>query len=137
MADRIWVIKAEWTVGEDLGSDHLPIIKVICCQVPNWSVTYQRARWNTKDVNWQAFADVVDTSTAGCLPEPIALRNRALLPNRTLMFRNKMLQSPTSHHDPPQLPQQKPFFYAPPPILRPTGLERPCFTNSYPERQTA
>ncbi len=31
---------------------------------PNPSVNHRRARWNTRDVNWQGFADAVDTAIA-------------------------------------------------------------------------
>ncbi len=62
MVNGTWATKAEWAVGEDLGSDHLPITIAVSCQVPNPSVTHRCARWNTKDVNWQGFADAVDTT---------------------------------------------------------------------------
>ncbi len=58
-----WTTKTACAVEEDLGSDHLPITITINCQVPNPSVTHRRVRWEPKDVNWQGFADVVDTST--------------------------------------------------------------------------
>ncbi len=43
--------KAEWTVGEDLGSDHLPITIELRCQTPLASDHIKRVRWNTRDVN--------------------------------------------------------------------------------------
>ncbi len=48
--------KADWTVGEDPGSDHLPITIELRCQTPVASDPHKRARWNTRDVNWQAFS---------------------------------------------------------------------------------
>ncbi len=48
--------KAEWTVGEDLKSDLLPITIELRYQTPVASDPHKRARWNTKDVNWQACA---------------------------------------------------------------------------------
>ncbi len=36
--------KAEWTVNEDLGSDHLPITKELRCQTPVASVPHKRVR---------------------------------------------------------------------------------------------
>ncbi len=59
MVNSTWATKAGWPVGEHLGSDHLPITVAISCQVPNPSITHRRARWNTKDVNWQGFAGAV------------------------------------------------------------------------------
>ncbi len=38
--------KAEWTVGEDLGSDHLPISIELRCQTPVASDPHKRAMWN-------------------------------------------------------------------------------------------
>ncbi len=46
-----WSTGAEWTVGEDLGSDHLPITTTIRCEVPVASVSQCRARWNAAKVN--------------------------------------------------------------------------------------
>ncbi len=43
--------KDEWTVGEDLGSDHLPITVEFHCQTPVASDPHKRARRNTRDVN--------------------------------------------------------------------------------------
>ncbi len=83
MVNSTWATKAEWAVGEDLGSDHLPITIAISCQVPNTSVTRRRARWNTTDVNWQGFAAAVDTAIAAYPPEPISLRDRVLRLNNT------------------------------------------------------
>ncbi len=57
----------------------------VSCQVPNPSDTNRRARWNTKDVNWQSFADAVDTYTAAYPPEPISLRDRVLRLNSTVI----------------------------------------------------
>ncbi len=54
--------KAEWTVGENLGSDHLPITIELRCQTPVASDFHKRARWNTRDVNWQAFLEAVEES---------------------------------------------------------------------------
>ncbi len=85
MVSNTWATKAEWAVGENLGSDHLPITIAISCQVSNPSVTHRRARWNTKDVNSQGFADAVDTAIAAYPPEPISLRDRVLRLNNTLI----------------------------------------------------
>ncbi len=54
--------KAECTVGEDLGSNHLPITIELRCQTPVASDHQMRARWKTRDVNWQAFLDAVEES---------------------------------------------------------------------------
>ncbi len=63
----------------------MPITIAVSCQVPNPSVTHQRARWNTKDVNWQGFANAVGTAIAAYPPEPISLRDRVLRLNSTLL----------------------------------------------------
>ncbi len=49
MADKI-----ERAVGEDLGSDYLPITIELRWQTPVASDPHKRAKWNTRDVNWQA-----------------------------------------------------------------------------------
>ncbi len=54
--------KAEWTVGKDLGSDHLPITIGLRCQTLVASDSHKRAQWNTRDVNWQAFSEAVEES---------------------------------------------------------------------------
>ncbi len=51
--------KAEWTVSEDLGSDHLLITIELRCQTPVESDPQKRARWNTRNVNWQVFLESV------------------------------------------------------------------------------
>ncbi len=66
-------------------SDHLPITITVSCQEPNPSVTHRRTRWNTQDVNWQGFADAVDTAIAAYAPEPISLRDRIRRLNSTLI----------------------------------------------------
>ncbi len=46
-----WSAVTEWTVGEDLGSDHLPITTTIRGDVPAASASYHRTRWNTTNVD--------------------------------------------------------------------------------------
>ncbi len=46
-----WSTGTEWTVGEDLGSDHLPITTTIRCEAPAASVSQCTARWNTGNVD--------------------------------------------------------------------------------------
>ncbi len=46
-----WLTGTEWRVGEDLGSDHLPITTTIRCEVPAASLSQCRARWNTRNVD--------------------------------------------------------------------------------------
>ncbi len=55
-----WSTGAEWTLGEDLGSDHLPITTTIGCEVPAASVSQRRARWNTSNVNWTSVSSAVE-----------------------------------------------------------------------------
>ncbi len=66
MVNNTWAAKAKFAVRENLGLDYLPINIFICCQVPNPSVIHRRARWSTKDVNWQGFSGAVDTPIAAC-----------------------------------------------------------------------
>ncbi len=54
--------KAELTVGEDISSDHLPITIELCSQTTVASDPHKRARWNTRDVNWQALLEAVEES---------------------------------------------------------------------------
>ncbi len=62
LAHPSFVDKAEWTVGEDLFSDHLPITKELRCQTPVTSDPHKRARRSARDVNWQAFSEAVEES---------------------------------------------------------------------------
>ncbi len=68
--------KAQWTVGEDLGSDHLPITIELRCQTPVASDPHKRARWNTRDVNWQTFSEVVEESVCSFRAQDMNLRLR-------------------------------------------------------------
>ncbi len=72
--------KAEWTVGEELGSDHLHITIELRCQTPVASGPLKRARWNTRDVNWQAFSEAVEESM-----QDMNLRHRIRRLNRAMM----------------------------------------------------
>ncbi len=55
-----WSTGTEWTVGEDLGSDHLPITTTIRCEVPAASASQRGARWNTMTVDWNSFSAAVE-----------------------------------------------------------------------------
>ncbi len=46
-----WSTGTQWAVGEDLGSDHLPITTTIGCEVPAASAPQRRARWNASNVD--------------------------------------------------------------------------------------
>ncbi len=76
--------KAKWTVGKDLGSDHLPITVELRCQTPVASDPHKRAKWNTRDVNWQAFSEAVEESVRSYHVQNMNLHHRIRRLNRFL-----------------------------------------------------
>ncbi len=82
LAHRSLADKAEWTVGEDFGTDHLLITIELRCQTPVASDPHKRARWNTRDVNWQAFSEAVEESVRCFYLQDINLRHRIRCLNR-------------------------------------------------------
>ncbi len=74
------------TVGEDLGSDHLPITIDLRCQTPVASDPHKRARWNTRDVNWQAFSEAVEESVRSFQVQDMYPRHRIHRLNRAMIF---------------------------------------------------
>ena len=55
--------KCKWTVMEDIGSDHLPIVT----QIDDGTTRLvnrmgRKARWKKNDVNWKAFAEEVESN---------------------------------------------------------------------------
>ncbi len=77
--------KAEWTVGEDFGSDHLPITIEFRCQTPVAPDPHKRARWNTRDVNWPAFSEAVEESVRSFEVQDMNLRHRIRRLNRAMI----------------------------------------------------
>ncbi len=77
--------KVEWTVGEDLGSDHLPITIELRCQTPVTSDPHKRARWNTRDVNWQVLSEAVEESVRIFQAQDRNLRLRIRRLNRAMI----------------------------------------------------
>ncbi len=77
--------KAEWTVSEDLRSDHLPITIELRCQTPVASDPHRRARWNTRDVNWQAFSEAVEETVRSFEVQDMNLRHRIRRLNRAMI----------------------------------------------------
>ncbi len=77
--------KGEWTVGEDLGCDHLPITLELRCQTPVASGPHKRARWNTRDVYWQAFSEAVEESVRSFQAHDMDLRLRIHRLNRAMI----------------------------------------------------
>ncbi len=77
--------KTELSVSEDLGSDHLPITIELRCQTPVTSDPHRRARWNTRDVNWQAFSEVVKESVRSFQVQDMHLRIHIRRLNRAMI----------------------------------------------------
>ncbi len=77
--------KGEWTVGEDLGCDHLPITLEFRCQTPVASDPHKRARWNTRDVYWQVFSEAVEESVRSFQAHDMDLRLRIHRLNRAMI----------------------------------------------------
>jgi len=65
-----------WSIGEDLGSDHLPMMIVMNNQVKHQPVFGTRARWRTNEVDWSQFTDEVDREMAQFPTNRISLLNR-------------------------------------------------------------
>ena len=63
-----WSSKTEWTVGECLGSDHLPVVITIRCTVVQFPQLEKNARWKKKDVNWAAFSSAVEEPASSWNP---------------------------------------------------------------------
>ena len=59
-----WRSRAEWTVGECLGSDHLPMVITLRCEVGLFPQAPKPARWKTKNVNWNAFNETLESEVA-------------------------------------------------------------------------
>ena len=59
-----WRSRTEWTVGECLGSDHLPMVITLRCRVGLFPQAPKPARWKTKNVNWNAFNDALESEVA-------------------------------------------------------------------------
>ncbi len=77
--------KAESTVGEDLGSDHLPITIELRYQPPVASDPQKRARWNNRNVNWRAFLEAVEESVRSFQAQDMNLRLRIRRLNRAMI----------------------------------------------------
>ena len=59
-----WRSRTEWTVGECLGSDHLPMVITLRCRVGLFPQAPKPARWKTKNVNWNTFNDALESEVA-------------------------------------------------------------------------
>ncbi len=71
-----WSTGTEWTVVEDLGSDHLPITTTIGCKEPAASAPHRRARWNMNNVDSNTFSTAVEEAIELFSLAPMSLRNR-------------------------------------------------------------
>ncbi len=72
-------------MGEYLGSDHLPITIELRCQTPVASDLHKRARWNIRDVNWQAFSEAVNESVRSFQVQGMKLRHHIRRLNRAMI----------------------------------------------------
>ncbi len=86
-----WSTGTEWTVGEDLGSDHLPITTTIRCEEPAASAFQCRARWNTRNVDWNAFSAGVEEAIKLFSTAPMPLGDRVHCLNSVLLAAAKLM----------------------------------------------
>ncbi len=54
-ANNAWPTGTEWTVGQNIGSNHLPKTTTIRCEVQVASASNRIARWNKSNVDWNSF----------------------------------------------------------------------------------
>ncbi len=73
-------------MGEDLGSNYLPIIIELRCQTPVASDPHKRVRWNTRDINRQAFSEAVEESMRSFQVEDMHLHNHIRRLNGAMIF---------------------------------------------------
>ncbi len=87
---KAWLTGTEWTVGKDLGSDHLPFTTTIRCDVPAASASYRRDRWNPTNVDWNSFSTAVEEELEQLSPAPMSLRGRVNRFNSALLTAAKL-----------------------------------------------
>ncbi len=85
-----WSTGTEWTVGEDLGSDRLPITTTIRCEVPAASASQRRTRWNTRNVYWNSFSAAVEEAIELFSTAPLSLGDRVHRFNSVLLAAAKL-----------------------------------------------
>ncbi len=88
-------------MGEDLGSDHLPITVELHCQTPVASDPHKQAQWNPRNVNWQVFSEAVGESVRSFQAQDMNLRPRIRRLNKAM----RGSQNPAGglNHGQPQL----------------------------------
>jgi len=86
-----WANKVEWSVGEDLGSDHLPVVVHIKCKI---TATRQqgnnRPRWRCNGVDWESFRESVEEAVWE-LDESVPLAKRIS------QFNSALINAATEH----------------------------------------
>ncbi len=85
-----WSTGTEWTVGEDLGSNRLPITTTIRCEVPAASASQRRTRWNTRNVYWNSFPAAAEEAIELFSTAPLSLGNRVHRFNSVLLAAAKL-----------------------------------------------
>ncbi len=85
-----WSTETEWTEGEALGSDHLAITITIGCEEPAASASQRRARWKTRNVDWNSFSAAVEEAIELFLTAPLSLGDRVHRFNSVLLAAAKL-----------------------------------------------
>ena len=85
-----WRKRTEWSVGEGLGSDHLPMLNSIRFTVSTFQQTPQQTRWKTKEVNWADFTAAVKEDAKNWTKEQS-------VHTRARRFTESLIKAGTSH----------------------------------------
>ena len=71
-----WLDRVEWSMTECLGSDHLPILITVDCQVTTLNAPSRtELKWNWKSANFRLFAESVDEAVTAA---PAAIHESSL-----------------------------------------------------------
>ena len=63
LCGKQWFSACEWSVDEDLGSDHLPIIITVNNHTKHQAVQGVRTRWRSNGVDWAQYGQGVEDSS--------------------------------------------------------------------------
>ncbi len=86
-----WSCGTEWTVGDDLSSNHLfSITFIFRCEAPAASTSHRRDRWNTTNVNWNSFSATVEEAIDKFSPDHMSFRYIIYRINCTLLAAAKL-----------------------------------------------
>ena len=65
-----WSARSQWRVGDEIGgSDHLPLVTTLTCQVKLQPIQYSTAKWKRNNVDWSKFTEEVESKMSGLMQE--------------------------------------------------------------------